>query len=65
MKARKAKRRVLRLMHSRLHMRSLELDELRRWDDIAPVGREFGSPDFDQLLAEDIHRWQAENPATR
>lgn len=65
MNARKAKSRILRLMHSRLHKRSLELDELRRWDDIAPVGREFGSPDFERLLAEDVRRWQSENLATR
>lgn len=23
------------------------------WDEVSPVGREFGSPDFDRLMAED------------
>lgn len=27
--------------------------ELRLWDEMQPVGREFGSPDFERLMAED------------
>lgn len=27
--------------------------ELREWDAMPPVGREFGSPDFDRLMEED------------
>lgn len=27
--------------------------ELREWDAMRPVGREFGSPDFDRLMEED------------
>lgn len=27
--------------------------ELRDWDQMAPVGREFGSPDFERLMATD------------
>lgn len=29
-------------------------DELREWDEMPPVGREFGSPDFDRLMDEDF-----------
>jgi len=29
-------------------------DEDRWWDDLCPVGREFGSPDFDRLMEEDF-----------
>lgn len=28
-------------------------EELRSWDEMQPVGREFGSPDFERLMAED------------
>jgi len=28
-------------------------EELRLWDQMPPVGREFGSPDFERLMAED------------
>lgn len=66
MSARKAKHRVLRLMHSHLHKRFVELDaELQLWDRLAPIGREFGSPDFERLHAEDIQRWLSENQAKR
>lgn len=33
--------------------RRRELDVLREWDSMAPVGREFGSPDFEQLMEAD------------
>ena len=29
-------------------------DEDRWWDEMRPVGREFGSPDFDRLMEEDF-----------
>lgn len=32
---------------------SLLEEELRLWDRMPPVGREFGSPDFERLMAED------------
>jgi hypothetical protein len=33
--------------------RNLVEEELRLWDRMRPVGREFGSPDFERLMAED------------
>lgn len=33
--------------------RSLFEEELRPWDRMPPVGREFGSPDSERLVAED------------
>ncbi len=30
-----------------------EHDEFQLWDRMVPVGREFGSPDFDRLMEED------------
>jgi hypothetical protein len=29
------------------------------WDRMAPVGREFGSPDYARLMKEDAETWQA------
>lgn len=58
MSARKTKRRISNLMYARLHRKPVRLsDELRFWNNIAPVGREFGSPDFERLLEEDIKKW--------
>lgn len=31
-----------------------EHDEFQLWDRMAPVGREFGSPDFERLMEEDL-----------
>lgn len=42
--------RMQRGANSRRHERALE-DRL--WDQMVPVGREFGSPDFERLMAED------------
>lgn len=36
--------------------RRRELEVLKDWDSMAPVGREFGSPDFEQLMDAD---WRA------
>jgi len=33
--------------------RDLFDEELRLWDQMPPVGREFGSPDFARLMSED------------
>lgn len=66
MSARKTKRRVLRLMRARLQGKFAWFDdELRAWDRIEPVGREFGSPDFERLMEEDLQRWQSENLTKR
>jgi hypothetical protein len=57
MSARRNKIRVSRLFHARLHgkfiWRSAEDIE---WDRIAPVGVEFGSPDYERLMQEDFDK---------
>lgn len=66
MSARKNKRRISNLMYARLYRKPVRLsDELQFWNNIVPVGREFGSPDFERLLEEDIKRWASESPPTR
>lgn len=66
MSTRKIKRRISRLMYARLYGKSARLsDELKFWNNIVPVGREFGSPDFERLLEEDIKRWASESPPTQ
>lgn len=35
------------------HRRRCFEAEARLWDSMPPVGREFGSPDFDRLMEED------------
>lgn len=63
MSARKIKRRISRLMYARLCRKPVRLsDELKFWNNIVPVGREFGSPDFERLMEEDIKRWASESP---
>lgn len=52
MKLRKRKRLIPRTRRSDLNR---FCEEMRLWDESAPVGREFGSHDFDRLMAED-HR---------
>lgn len=34
-------------------------DENRAWDDMAPVGREFGSPDYEKLMEQDRAEFQS------
>lgn len=36
-----------------LFLRALMAEEMREWDQMLPVGREFGSPDFERLMASD------------
>jgi addiction module HigA family antidote len=36
--------------------RVTEAQELRLWDRMPPVGREFGSPDFERLMEEDFRK---------
>ncbi|MHB1201200.1 MAG: hypothetical protein ACYCZ6_16925 [Polaromonas sp.] len=54
--SRKRKRRVSQLFHSRLHSARFfwESAEDGAWDYMAPVGREFGSPDYDRLMQQDL-----------
>jgi hypothetical protein len=49
---RRRKAAICAAMHRRALPHSLEA---RAWANIAPVGREFGSPDFDRLMEEDHH----------
>ena len=54
MSARSNKTRVSGLFYGRFHgsFRWMSAEE-RAWEFAAPVGREFGSPDFDRLMRED------------
>lgn len=57
MSARRNKIRVLRLFHARLYGKiSWPSAEDITWDCMAPVGREFGSPDFERLMQEDFDK---------
>jgi len=55
---RKRKRQISRLYDARLHGPSSTWPsaEERAWLDITPVGREFGSPDYERLEQEDHQR---------
>lgn len=55
MNHRKRKQRVLQLLHARLHHPVFRWSsaEDREWDSMAPVGREFGSTDYERLMQED------------
>lgn len=60
---RRNKRRIYRLLQHRLTAISHLEAEMSAWDQIVPVGREFGSPDFERLLQEDVQRWNSERLA--
>lgn len=50
MNSRSNRRRVCRLFYGRFHGKVLwRSQEEQAWLDIAPVGREFGSPDYERL----------------
>lgn len=48
---RKRKATISRALRARRRLSTLE-DRL--WDQMPPVGREFGSPDFERLMQEDL-----------
>lgn len=53
MSLRKIKNRALKKLHFLLERRAkLWRDEMELWEWSPPVGREFGSPDFDRLERE-------------
>lgn len=57
MKARKYKTRISHLLHRRFNSNFIwQSAEDRAWDRMAPVGREFGSPDYERLMQEDFDR---------
>lgn len=55
MNSRDRKCQVNQLFHGRFHPSGFfwRSAEDRAWDNMAPVGREFGSPDYDQLMQQD------------
>ncbi len=52
------KRRVSRLFYGRFHgqVRWRSAEE-QAWLDVVPVGREFGSPDYERLSILDMYSW--------
>ncbi len=61
MTSRKRKRSVNQLLHKRFHNFRLlsQSAEDRDWVNMAPVGREFGSPDYDRLIQQDFSNLRA------
>lgn len=56
MNTRMNKRRIYRLFYHRFHgERPWRSKEEQAWLDVAPVGREFGSPDYERLQALDLY----------
>lgn len=56
MNARMNKRRIYSLVSRRLHGQCWRRSaEEQAWLDVAPVGREFGSPDFERLQVLDLY----------
>lgn len=56
MSARTNKRRIYRLLHSHFHGKFIwRSAEEQAWLDVAPVGREFGSPDYERLQILDMY----------
>lgn len=57
MSARTNKRRIYQLLHNLFHGKSLyrRSSEEQAWLDLVPVGREFGSPDYERLQILDLY----------
>lgn len=56
MNTRMIKRRIYRLFYRRFHGEFLwRSKEEQAWLDVAPVGGEFGSPDFERLQVLDLY----------
>lgn len=56
MNARMNKRRIYRLFYHCFHGKFLwRSKEEQAWLDVAPVGREFGSPDYERLQVLDLY----------
>lgn len=54
MSSRSNKRRVRNLFHGRFHLKFIwRSAEDYEWLNVSPVGREFGSPDYDRLMQQD------------
>jgi hypothetical protein len=61
MNQRNRKRTVMELFHNRFYNTRFIWwsAEYRAWENMAPVGREFGSPDYDRLMKEDADQCQS------
>lgn len=61
MNQRRRKRTVKELFHNRFYnTRFIWLSaEDRAWESMAPIGREFGSPDYERLMKEDADQCQS------
>lgn len=61
MNQRNRKRTVKELFHNRFYNTRFMWwsAEDRAWESMAPIGREFGSPDYERLMKEDADQWQA------
>lgn len=61
MSQRQRKRTVKELFHNRFYNTRFIWwsAEDCAWESMAPVGREFGSPDYERLMKEDADQWQA------
>lgn len=56
MNARINKHRIYKLFYDRFHGKTLwRSREEQAWLDVAPVGREFGSPDYERLQVLDLY----------
>lgn len=58
MNNRSNKQRICMLFHGRFHGPFIwrSADDMA-WDDLAPIGREFGSPDYERLSILDMYSW--------
>jgi hypothetical protein len=60
MSSRSNKRRVANLFYRRFHSAfTWQSAEDREWLNAAPVGREFGSPDYEKLMEQDMEEFRA------
>jgi hypothetical protein len=60
MSSRSNKRRVANLFYRRFHSAFIwQSAEDREWLNAAPVGREFGSPDYDKLMEQDMEEFRS------
>lgn len=58
MSTRANKRRINQRFYGRFHANYVwRSAEDRDWDNMTPVGREFGSPDYERLNILDMYRW--------
>lgn len=60
MSSRSNKRRVANLFHRRFHSKFIwQSAEDREWLNATPVGREFGSPDYEKLMEQDMREFRS------